>query len=295
MNSQECLLNLFGENCLDTQADYYFVQRQVNWVLWSVVTDTALIIIPEEAELLIPRICDIKKPVTHLLTYAAPVTRKMLHFNNLTYYAMPALPTGWKPPTWLTIELGIFDGRLYFEFEEYSALRQYLGLGEDSAKPLETSSGLVSPTQPDWVDSRADETADEAEVKDISVQTARSFTAKPLSFLQEWLALKRKGQDFTHTPMGYVCQGKPLNENHPFFTRYSHDGAPRDSAPLQSNYQARAEGSIAADVPSGNKVSEDDGSDSEDEYGNEYFDQSELDNGESSGNSVPDTDGDASE
>lgn len=35
--------------------------------------------------------------------------------------------------------------------------------------------------------------------------------------VREWLALRRKGQDFEHTPMGFVTGGKPLTENHPFF------------------------------------------------------------------------------
>jgi len=45
----------------------------------------------------------------------------------------------------------------------------------------------------------------------------QSFTAKPLTFLQEWLAVRRKGQDFVNTPMGYVCQGRALKASHPFF------------------------------------------------------------------------------
>ena len=49
------------------------------------------------------------------------------------------------------------------------------------------------------------------------------FAKRPLMFLQEWLALRRKGQDFSHTPMGHLCQGKPLLESHPFFTKPEND------------------------------------------------------------------------
>jgi hypothetical protein len=52
-----------------------------------------------------------------------------------------------------------------------------------------------------------------------------AFTRKPLTFLQEWLALRRKGQDFSHSPMGFICQGQRLLENHPFFQRLDHDGS----------------------------------------------------------------------
>jgi len=40
--------------------------------------------------------------------------------------------------------------------------------------------------------------------------------------VREWLALRRKGQDFEHTPMGFVTGGKPLTENHPFFRLQNH-------------------------------------------------------------------------
>jgi hypothetical protein len=51
-----------------------------------------LIVNPEEAETILPLLHDVQNPVTHLLTYAAPVTRKMLQFNDLKYYAVPNLP-----------------------------------------------------------------------------------------------------------------------------------------------------------------------------------------------------------
>lgn len=105
-------------------------QRSVNWILWSPGTQTALIIIPEEVEVVIPIIRVAEPPQTHLLIYAAPVSKKMLHFNNLMHYSFPRLPKNWKPPTWLTIELGLFAGRLYFDFGEYAALVNYLGLAD---------------------------------------------------------------------------------------------------------------------------------------------------------------------
>jgi hypothetical protein len=190
------------------------------------VAEVALIINPEEAELCIPLLRNGREPVTHLLTYAAPVTKKMLHFNNLTYYTIPALPVGWKPPIWLTTELGIFAGRLYFDFDEYSDLRKYLGFRETGVKALDTIEDPMSPTELHEQGREAGEILDEQETN-TSTQQVQSFTAKPLTFLQEWLAVRRKGQDFTHTPMGYVCQGKPLTENHPFFTPPERNTAPR--------------------------------------------------------------------
>lgn len=43
-------------------------------------------------------------------------------------------------------------------------------------------------------------------------------TTRVVGFLIEWLSLRRKGQDIMHTPIGYVCQGRPLNREHGFFS-----------------------------------------------------------------------------
>lgn len=184
------------------------------------MTETALIVIPEEVELLLPLVREAKTPTTHLLTYAAPVTRRMLHFNNLKYYAVPSLPAEWKASTWLMIELGIFTGRLYFEYEEYGGLREYLGLGplptrlggeaDDCAPAAEIDSG--------GIDGRVGNPAQKRGTG-LGALQAQHFIPKPLTFLHEWLAVRRRGQDFVHTPMGYVCQGKALNASHPFFAR----------------------------------------------------------------------------
>jgi len=186
------------------------LQRPVNWILWSTLSETALILIPEEAELLIPYLRTAKESSTHLLTYAAPITRKMLIFNNLAYYAIPSLHEDWNAPRWLTIELGIFAGRLYFDFDEYDDLRKYLGLkplgGQEEEEPL-------SPTEARTDDEQMDHALSSPQ------QQQKIFTAKPLQFLQDWLAARRRGQDFTHTPMGHVCQDKPLDASHAFFAK----------------------------------------------------------------------------
>jgi hypothetical protein len=46
---------------------------------------------------------------------------------------------------------------------------------------------------------------------------AQLAKVRMLNFLHEWLELRAKGQDFAQTPMGYVCSGKVLTEEHPFF------------------------------------------------------------------------------
>jgi hypothetical protein len=47
-----------------------------------------------------------------------------------------------------------------------------------------------------------------------------AFASKAISFLLEWLSLRRKGQDIMHTPIGYICQGRPLDSGHAFFVTH---------------------------------------------------------------------------
>jgi hypothetical protein len=149
--------------------------------LYSPTTGDALIIIAEEVEIIIPKIRDQKSRVKiHLLTYSAPVTKKMIHFSGLKYYSFPALPVDHILSRQLTIEVGLFAGRLYMDYEECNAFVKYI-------EATAFSKRLKAPLN------------------------------EKLSFIFEWISLRRKGQDIMHTPVGYVCQGRPLNSEHAFF------------------------------------------------------------------------------
>jgi hypothetical protein len=89
-------------------------------------TDTGLVIIPEEAELLIPILRSMDTACVHLILYAALFTKRMLQFNCLNFYATPYLPEGWNAPLWLRFEIGILAGWLYFELNEYQDLLKHL-------------------------------------------------------------------------------------------------------------------------------------------------------------------------
>lgn len=147
-------------------------------------------VIPEEVELLILMIRAQEKSKVHIMTYAAPVTKNMLHFNALSYYVIPLLPVNYAVPDWLSVELGVLAGRLYMSFEECTAVKRYLGLADDfNAESSQSSS---------------------SEHVDVSATNRANF-------LLDWLTIRRKGQDITHTSMGYICQGRPLHQSHPFF------------------------------------------------------------------------------
>lgn len=118
-----------------------------------------------------------RKPMVHLITDAAPVTKNMLHFNGLSYYVLSRLPDGYIAPDWLSIELGIFAGRLYINFPEYAALTNYLQLADKT--------GTNSP---------------QSRTEHVGISPKN-----PVDFLLEWLMVCRKEQDIMHTPMGYIC------------------------------------------------------------------------------------------
>lgn len=71
-----------------------------------------------------------RKPIVHLITYTAPTTKNMLYFNGLSYYVVPRLLDGYTAPDWLSIELGIFAGRLYINFPECAPLNNYIELAD---------------------------------------------------------------------------------------------------------------------------------------------------------------------
>ncbi|KAK0649645.1 hypothetical protein B0T16DRAFT_457038 [Cercophora newfieldiana] len=186
--------------------------RPVEWIIWSPRTQTALVIIPEEAELVLPIVragggSQADRPAaSHLLAYAAPVAKTMLAFNKLTYYSVPALPADHAVPDWFRVELGVLAGRLYADAGECASLARFLrrslagtagGDDEDLEEEEEGGGGGEDGTEP--------QTGRDAE--------SDGFVESPAVFLLEWLSTRRGGQDVLHTPVGYVCTGRAVREH----------------------------------------------------------------------------------
>ncbi|KAK0642864.1 hypothetical protein B0T16DRAFT_354150 [Cercophora newfieldiana] len=212
--------------------------RPVSWVLWSEVVEAAVVVIPEEAEAILRMMQtnDIH-PKVHLITYASPVTRKMLCFNSLTFLTFPPMPPNWKAPQWLKTGLGLLAGRIHFEWEEYESLSELLGVQESSIS--------ISISNMDGIEDVDTEVSDGEENKEMTV--ARTFCPRPLVFLQEWLALRRQGQDFSHTPMGFMVQDKPLHANHPLFNEATASTGTNGTAALGGGSVGLVNGSKAED------------------------------------------------
>ena len=169
--------------------------RPVNWVVWSPSTSTGLIVSDYEANILLPLIPDIIPPVTYLITYAAPITKAMIIFDDLNFFAIPRLPPHWHAPTWLVRDLGIFAGRTYFDYDkQHSAVCEALDLPVPVSITADLDREMPFPD------------------RDVHDNPAEPFSPSPLLFMQEWLAVRRKGQDFSQTMMGELCQGRRLDK-----------------------------------------------------------------------------------
>ena len=164
-------------------------------------TDTALIISDFEADAVVMLIRDRKPPSAYLITYAAPVTRAMLVFDTLKLYSVPSLPASWRAPIWLVRDLGIFAGRLYFDFDEQShAVYQALGLPPPVSM---TENVSIELTETDlWLELPFGDPQPEAK--------EGPFSKNPLLFMQEWLGIRRKGQDFSQSMVGELIRGRRL-------------------------------------------------------------------------------------
>lgn len=173
-----------------------------------------MIVIPEEAEEIL-KILD-KTSSTHLICYSSPVTRKMRAFNELAYFAIPTLPSNFSAPMWLKIELGLIASRLYFDYDEYLPILDFLGIENDTTPVEEELEDLTL----------AANLEPETEDTEITLKASiiPKFARNPQTFLSEYLAVSRKGQEFTQTPMGFISQGKPLLQTHPFFLKDSNSG-----------------------------------------------------------------------
>ena len=178
-----------------TPRDEY--SRAVHWILWCKSTGTAVILSDFEANAILSMLRRKKSSCTHLLTYAAPVTRTMVAFDKLDFYAVPALPEGWKAPTWLVRDLGIFAGRLYFDYDDQcQAVYEVMGL---PPPPVLSTASLSN--------GATDEVIEHTQATE---GRRKPFSDNALLFMQEWLAVRRKGQDFSQTMMGEICRGRGI-------------------------------------------------------------------------------------
>ncbi|KAH7018186.1 uncharacterized protein B0I36DRAFT_394922 [Microdochium trichocladiopsis] len=206
--------------------------RPVQWILYSPKPEAAVVVTPEEAECLVPILrrhgkkdSGTGEPATYLITYAGATTRRMrTTVGSFKFYSIPSLPTNWSPPPWLKVEVGVLAGRLYFDWDEYAEICKLLGIADTTgaatnmedefteiariSEVTDTTSG-VEASGPDATSHSSD---------DAKAQQQQQNT-KPFSFTRDWLSVRRHGQEFSHSPMGFLCLRKPLHADHAFFEK----------------------------------------------------------------------------
>lgn len=215
-------------------------QRPVSWILWSRKSETAIVIIPEEAEIILTMLrSGLVAAEVYLLTYAAPTTRKMIAFYSMSFHNLSPTSQEVMLPTWLRVQVFLLAGGLYFNWNDHQALCDFLGI---------QAAGTV--TTEDVPDLHNMQDANEDDVDECRLDSPRSptravwpFTARPLTFLQEWLSVRRRGQDFAHSPMGFIAQGKPLQGSHPFFCE-------SDTAPTTTDNYSKKDKAAELESPS---------------------------------------------
>nr|RBQ90595.1 hypothetical protein FVER53263_09945 [Fusarium verticillioides] len=175
------------------------IMRPVEWVLWRPDIETALVVIPEEAELLLPILRRIHTLTTFLLTYTSPHTRSLLEVGHLAYYPVPTPKKELAISSWLSIEIGLMAGRLYLPYDEYTQLRSCLQVDEMAEPSVITDNVHRSRKQI---------------LPNFGVLNTQLLSR----FLAEWIPYRSRSSDIMHNPMGYLLQNRDLPANHPFFT-----------------------------------------------------------------------------
>lgn len=155
--------------------------------------------IPEEAEQLITILRREESPLVWLINYAPPVTKAMQPLSSSPYCFVPPRATNDPLPTWLSVELNVFAGGLHFRYEEYKPLLSWLS-AEERGSPGGSCAGG----------------GDAVGISSAKVQ-CKLTTEQPHKFLLEWLTYRRQTEEILYTPMGFVCQRKPLQPDHQFF------------------------------------------------------------------------------
>jgi hypothetical protein len=181
---------------LPQSSPYDQYMRPVNWILSSAQHSKLLIISPFEVNELLPQIKQSKAVRLH--TFSPRVNKAMVSFNDLQFYIPNAGPSDVAFDISSARPLGLFAGSLYLDSKaEYEALRARLGvISRDhhlENVPVQ-SDGFVKPEHR----------------KKIVWPGPCPFPMSPIPFLKEFFALRRNGQGFGHTHMGYLLGGKEL-------------------------------------------------------------------------------------
>ena len=173
--------------------------RPVNWIISHVLQDGSLIFVvmsPYEVNLLLQDIRASKHVRLHM--YAPCTTRTMKPLDDLIFYCIPALPTGYASPSLdVRCQLNIWAGQLYLDcYETYLHLCLLLGVSSNE----EAGYSLVESDR--FVPKRGRI----GEMVDVCL-----FSESPLVLLKTLFGLRRKGMSYEQTHMGKILHARLIS------------------------------------------------------------------------------------
>ena len=174
--------------------------RPVNWIIsCKEENEISLVVVsPFEAQELIPLIRKHKRVALHV--YAPRLNMSTRKLDDLSFCAIPCLPTSWRAPP-IVRQLNIFSGQLYIkDFEEYIALCCFLGLSYKAPEGQMNiaADGFVTPS------SRA--------LSSAVMLRHSPFMRSPVEFLRRILEMRRKGHSFAMSHLGMILNGELISE-----------------------------------------------------------------------------------
>ena len=174
--------------------------RPVMWVVSGkrARKEALVILSPYEVNSLLPNIRSSEK--VHLHLYTPRVTKLMEPCDDLTFYNIPAVPTGWVPPSSLMDQLNVFAGQLYLkDYQTYIRLGRFLCVYTRDLKSEEGIEvgwdGFISPNH-----------------RPRQMRSVFTFRTSPLESLRKLMSIRRKGMHFVPTHMGQLLDGRLLSE-----------------------------------------------------------------------------------
>ena len=174
--------------------------RPVNWIISHVHQDGSLMFVvmsPYEVNLLLQDIRASKHVRLHM--YAPSTTRTMKSLDDLTFYCIPPLPTGYASPSFdVRCQLNIWAGQLYLDsYEMYLHLCLLLGISSSE------EAGYKSVESDRFVPIRG-------RIKEMV--NVCLFDQSPLAVLQTLFGLRRKGMSYEQTHMGKILHARLLSQ-----------------------------------------------------------------------------------
>ena len=173
--------------------------RPVNWIVSHTLQDGSSIFVvmsPYEVNLLLQDIRASKYVRLHM--YAPCTTQAMKPLDDLTFYCIPPLPSGYVSPSLdVRCQINIWAGQLYLDsYEMYLYLCLLLGVSSSE------EAGYSSVESDRFIPKRGRI----GEMVDVCL-----FDKSPLALLKTLLGLRRKGMSYQQTHMGKILHARLLS------------------------------------------------------------------------------------